>query len=338
MTDQELLQYRLEVWRCLGALPDGFAVRQRIAGVLAEAVSADRVQVERRGHARSPVGSHRVRVNSAGGGRQDLWVERDRPLSQRERKRLRALWQEAEEVLEVSARSEEVAEGERHRQAVRLHQGPAQALVHALLALQLYRRETDRDPTAARKLLNEAVELVQLALDALREAIRALKCGEGAFCGMEQAIRDTWTRLRAFTGACLVLDLERPGDLPRQVEEGLAAVACEAIANAARHARASRIEVRMRQVRGTVTLEVLDDGKGMGIGAALRHTRRSFGLLLMEEQVARLRGRLRIRSGLWGTGIRVVVPLGERRRKPRGARNPEVMEMGRRHAHSSPAR
>jgi signal transduction histidine kinase len=252
---------------------------------------------------------------------------------------LRTLWRDAEEVLAVSARAEDAVESERHRQAVRLHQGPAQALVRALLALRLYRQEAERDPTAARKLLNQAVDLVQQALRAVREAIRVLKYRERAFAGVEQAIRDVWTRLQGLTEARLFVDVEGPEDLPRHVEEGLAAVACEAVTNAARHAGASRIEVRLRRARDAVTLEVSDDGRGFGAGFGPRRGRRSFGLLLMQEQVARLGGRLRIRSSLEGTEVRVVVPLGVREVwNPRRVQSPEAIRARRGHAHSRPAR
>ncbi|MDR7415136.1 MAG: ATP-binding protein [Armatimonadota bacterium] len=336
MTDRELLKYRLEIWRCLRTLPDGQTVRHRIGDVLAAAVSADRVMVGRWRQVRSPVREHRIRVDSPGGRPEDLWVERDLPLSRAERRMLRTLWRDVEEVLAVSTRAEQAVESERHRQAVWLHQGPAQALVRALLALRLYRQEAGRDPTAARKLLTQAVDLVQQALRAVRETIRVLKCRERAFPGMEQAIQEAWIRLQAFTEARLSVDVECPEELPRQVEEGLTAVACEAVANAARHAGASRIGVRLRRVRDAVTLEVLDDGKGLGTGSGPRQSRRSFGLMLMQEQVARLGGRLRIRSGPEGTRIRVVVPLGVR--DPRGARSSEAVRARRGHAHSRPAR
>jgi len=339
LRDQELVKWRLEIWRCLGTFPDGESVRHRIAEVLAGAVAADRVTVRRWGHVRGPARGHRVRVGSPEGGREELWVERDRPLSREERRVLRTLWRDAEEVLAVSARAEDAVESERHRQAVRLHQGPAQALVRALLALRLYRQEAERDPTAARKLLNQAVDLVQQALRAVREAIRVLKYRERAFAGVEQAIRDVWTRLQGLTEARLFVDVEGPEDLPRHVEEGLAAVACEAVTNAARHAGASRIEVRLRRARDAVTLEVSDDGRGFGAGFGPRRGRRSFGLLLMQEQVARLGGRLRIRSSLEGTEVRVVVPLGVREVwNPRGVQSPEAIRARRGHAHSRPAR
>lgn len=310
MTASDLLKYRLEIWRSVGALPDRETVRHRIENVLAESVSADRVVLGSRGHVRSAVRHHRVRMDSYGSAREDLWVKRQQPLSGEDRKILRALWREAREVLAAITRVEEVVEAERHRQALRLHQGPAQALVRALLALHLCRQEAARDPVVAQKLQNQAVDFVRQALCAVRDAIRLLKSQKPAFPGMERAIRDVWDQLQVFTEARLLLDLECPEALPEHVEEGLAAVACEAVTNAARHAGASRIEVRLRRGRGAVTLEVFDDGKGMGAGFRPGRGRRSLGLALMQEQVKRLKGQLRIHSGVEGTRIRVVVPLG----------------------------
>ncbi len=301
MTERELVAYRMRIWECLEA-EDAEAVREGIGRVLAEAVGAEGV-VE--GGDEAFRTAHRVRLPSG----RVLRVVRARPLSRQERRTLRILGREAERVFAVLDRVKAAVEGERHRQAVWLHQGPAQALTDALLALRLYRQGAASD--AARELLDQAVERVQRAVEEVRGRIRALKSPDAAFVGIDQAVRATWEQVRPMTQARLVLDLEHSGPLPLHVEEGIAAVACEAITNAARHARASRIEVRLRRVRGAVVLEVWDDGRGMD-GSGLRRTKGSFGLALMREQVARLRGRLRIRSGPQGTRVRVAVPLGVR--------------------------
>ncbi len=301
MAEQELVAYRVRIWECLEA-EDPKAVREEIGRVLAEGIGAEEVVV---GGDRLPRRAQRLRLPSG----RVLRVVRARPLSRQERRILRILGREADRVLAVLDRVEAVVEAERHRQAVWLHQGPAQVLTDALLALRLCRQEAASD--AARKLLDQAVERVQQAVEEVRGRIRALNSPEAAFGGIDQAVRTTWEQVRPMTQACLVLDLEHSGPLPLHVEEGIAAVACEAITNAARHARASRIEVRLRRVRGAVVLEVWDDGRGMD-ASGLHRTKGSFGLALMREQVARLGGRLRIRSGPQGTRVRVAVPLGVR--------------------------
>jgi two-component system, NarL family, sensor histidine kinase DegS len=80
----------------------------------------------------------------------------------------------------------------------------------------------------------------------------------------------------------------------------------EALANAARHAQARRVEVRLRFAEHTVGLCVRDDGRGFDPAqVAAGH----YGLRNMSERAARVGGTVRIESELGqGTRIDVEVP------------------------------
>ena len=74
----------------------------------------------------------------------------------------------------------------------------------------------------------------------------------------------------------------------------------ESLTNVARHARATRVAVRLQFEPGAVTLEVRDDGCGLAAGSgAGRH-----GLAGMRERVAELRGELSFESPSGG-GLRI---------------------------------
>jgi signal transduction histidine kinase len=82
-------------------------------------------------------------------------------------------------------------------------------------------------------------------------------------------------------------------------------IAQEALQNCVRHAGASRVRVALHREKGTITLQVEDDGKGF---AAART--RGVGLLGMEERTARLGGHLRVVSTPGrGTTISAELPL-----------------------------
>ncbi len=87
-------------------------------------------------------------------------------------------------------------------------------------------------------------------------------------------------------------------------------VAQEALRNVARHAQAGRVWVRLANRGDTVKLVIDDDGRGFDREAAA--TRRSLGLVSLEERVRAVGGRLTLatRPGN-GTRIDVEVPIEE---------------------------
>jgi GAF domain-containing protein len=99
------------------------------------------------------------------------------------------------------------------------------------------------------------------------------------------------------TGECQLLP---------EVEEGLYRIAQEALNNALKHAHASNITVCLRQLQGTVTLEVVDDG--VGFDPAPAREQGGLGLSAMEERAAVLEGHLTVESSP-GQGTRVRVEV-----------------------------
>jgi signal transduction histidine kinase len=78
--------------------------------------------------------------------------------------------------------------------------------------------------------------------------------------------------------------------LPRAIEATAYLVASEAVANAVRHAGASRAEIEVELRRGTLTITVSDDGGG---GARIE---RGGGLGVLSDRVSALDGRLELES------------------------------------------
>jgi two-component system NarL family sensor kinase len=109
--------------------------------------------------------------------------------------------------------------------------------------------------------------------------------------------------------------------LPREAEIALFRIAQEAIGNAYRHAKGSRIDIDLQLTPGEcgeeVVLTVADDGVGpsRAIMRALASSTCSqkalgIGLAGMRERLDELRGRLTIQPGHnGGTLLRAVIPL-----------------------------
>lgn len=95
----------------------------------------------------------------------------------------------------------------------------------------------------------------------------------------------------------------------RRVEIALYRIVQEALTNAARHARARRVWIRLSREGQRLRCLIRDDGVGFDSRAARRLRRRGgLGLLGMRERLNALGGRIQIRSGP-GRGTELVVTI-----------------------------
>jgi signal transduction histidine kinase len=89
-----------------------------------------------------------------------------------------------------------------------------------------------------------------------------------------------------------------------ELETAIYRIVQEAVTNAARHSGATRVEIEVDDLDGTVQVRVSDDGHGFDPA----YSRDGFGLIGMRERVALLRGELQIASSPTGTTITAAVP------------------------------
>jgi len=163
------------------------------------------------------------------------------------------------EVTASRRRVVEAADAERRRLERNLHDGAQQRLLSVALAVRLARGQLARgSPDGTAELVAEAAAELELGLEELRELARgtfpAVLAEEGLGAAL-QALAD-----RA------PLPVELTGDLAGRpaapVEHACWFTVSELIANAAKHAGASRVVVDLRVDDGQVVLEVRDDGAG----------------------------------------------------------------------------
>ena len=103
------------------------------------------------------------------------------------------------------------------------------------------------------------------------------------------------------------LDIDVPGRLPQRVEVAAYFIISEALANVAKHARASVVQVRAAIRDGRLDLLIRDDGGG---GADPSH---GSGLIGLTDRVEALGGTIGISSPAGaGTQITVSLPAGGR--------------------------
>jgi signal transduction histidine kinase len=203
------------------------------------------------------------------------------------------------EVLETTrAGAVDLQESELRRIERDLHDGAQARLVALGMNLGMAEQKLDADPEAARSLVAEARAGLEEALRELRDLARGIHPPVLTDRGLEAAL-DAIAQRSAVPVHVHAELRERP---PAAVETAAYFVAAEAIANAAKHAAATRIDVRLVQEAGRLTVEVRDDGRG---GANLAGS----GLLGLRRRVEALDGSLSVASPSGGgTTLRAELP------------------------------
>jgi len=180
-----------------------------------------------------------------------------------------------------------------------LHDGAQQRLI--ALGMQLSRVAEQPDLGGeTRGMLAAAEHDLELALDELRELAHGMNPPTLANLGLERAVR----RMAAGLDAPITIH-ELPAErLDENVELAAYFVIAEALTNAIKYAAAHEIDVRARVVRGSLRVEISDDGVG---GAQIRP---SGGLSGLRDRVEDAGGTFEVvsRSGR-GTRVKVAIPL-----------------------------
>jgi signal transduction histidine kinase len=197
-------------------------------------------------------------------------------------------------------RAVDSAEDERRRIERDLHDGAQQRLVALAMDLGMAREKLRSDPQAGATLVGEAHEEAKRALAELRDLARGIHPAVLADRGLDAAISALAARSPVPVGVEVVTER-----LPGAVESTAYFVVAEALTNAAKHARAGEITVRIARRDDLLIVEVTDDGDG-GADPA-----RGSGLRGLADRVAAIDGRLTVTSPAGGpTVVRAELPCG----------------------------
>lgn len=204
------------------------------------------------------------------------------------------------------------------RLALDLHDGPLQDIAYLVADVRLFRdqlhdalsQERATEPILGRlddleaRLIGVDASLRELVLDS--DPVRQIP---GT---VEDALKREVEELQLGTGIEATLELTGELDeLTRSQRIALVRVVQEALANVRKHSSAAQVEVEVR-AEGSVTAEIVDDGEGFDVEAALvRAARRGrLGIVGMAERVRLLGGRFAIDSEPGGP-TRVTISLPE---------------------------
>jgi PAS domain S-box-containing protein len=235
----------------------------------------------------------------------------ERQALQAQREKLLDDLRNANERLRLLSRQMlDAQEAERRQIAHELHDEIGQSLS----ALKLFAGHLRRSvPPAAHAALDEWIGIVDQSVAQVRDLSRLLRPVQLDHMGLAPALRallDTQTRAAGW-----VTRFEAVGEGHRadtRAETVCYRVVQEALNNAARHADAASVSVRLEQSECEVKVRIEDDGRGFDLTAAHARVREgaSMGLLGMQERVELAGGTFRIESApTCGTRIEAVIPV-----------------------------
>jgi signal transduction histidine kinase len=176
-------------------------------------------------------------------------------------------------------------DAERRRLERNLHDGAQQRLVSVALQLRMVQSRISTDPALAEELLKSASDELSQSLEELRELARGIHPAVLNH-GLEAALKSLASR----AGVPTTVSFESRERLSENVELAAYFVACEALANVARYAQATKASVRVSRRDGVAVIEIADDGVGGADETA------GTGLQGLADRVAALDGTLRILS------------------------------------------
>jgi signal transduction histidine kinase len=202
-------------------------------------------------------------------------------------------------------RSERLAiEAERRRIAWELHDSAKQRVHAAHLVLDAVARPDDPDLGAAIEQVIAELRAAAAEMDTSLAELRSPLEGRP----LHVALRERIAELSVPGGP----DVRIRGKLELEPLEAAHAyrIACEALTNAMRHARASQVDVVLRRDEVGAVLAVLDDGIGMPAGGRPG----SNGLRVMRNRANAIGGRLAIgpRGESAGTAVELRIPHSTR--------------------------
>ncbi len=200
---------------------------------------------------------------------------------------------------------------ERTRLAREIHDTLAQGLTGIVVQLGAAQRAQTADPNAADQHIDLAQRMAREALAEARRSVWNLRAPALERGDLADALRGLVARpIRPQTTATFEQRGE-PWPLPPDAESALLRVAQEALANVARHAEATRVDVLLDYTPACVRLSIADNGVGFDAQALSAEVASGpwggFGLMGMRERIALLGGTLDLQNGD-GAQVAVTVP------------------------------
>ncbi len=209
----------------------------------------------------------------------------------------------------LTARLQSVREEERTSISREIHDELGQACTAIKMDLALIGRRLTKRQTPLRAKVDSAIQLVDSLIVTLRRIASELRPRTLDDLGLSAALESHAQEFESRTGIrCSVTLPQEPLHLDADRSTAIFRIFQESLTNVARHAHATRVEALLEMQNDRIIFQVIDNGSGFDPAEA--KTRKSLGLVGMQERALLLNGDLKIEGAPGaGTTLTLTIPL-----------------------------
>ncbi|HWB92711.1 MAG TPA: PAS domain S-box protein [Puia sp.] len=216
-----------------------------------------------------------------------------------------------QQLRELAAHLQNIREEERIEIARDIHDDLGQQLTAVQIAIFRLSKQLKPDQ-ALEKQLESITNMIAQVIGSIRRISTQLRPAVLDDIGLVEAMKwQTAEFEKKFSISVTASFCETPDDLPQNIAVNLFRIYQETLTNIARHAEATRVQVRLSSDRDHITLEVQDDGKGFD--EEMISSKRTLGLLGMKERTLMIGGDFQVSSQPQkGTTIKILIPFAKK--------------------------
>ncbi|MCX5811198.1 MAG: PAS domain S-box protein [Proteobacteria bacterium] len=219
-----------------------------------------------------------------------------------------------EKLKSLAAKLAETEEDKRQRLAQELHDKLGQNLTAIGINLNIIKSKLpDEVKESIKSHIDDSIALVGQTAECVRDLMAELRTPVLDDYGLVVALKWYGEQYAGRTGIQVIVQgLEPEPRLERRIEQAMFHIFQEALTNTAKHAKATKIAVRIEERNRTVKLIIKDNGIGFDyhrlIVSGRRNAYRGWGLMIMTERAETIGGHLHIESAP-GKGTMVVIEI-----------------------------
>ena len=221
-----------------------------------------------------------------------------------------------EQLRALASRLQKIREEERTEVAREIHDELGQALTGLKLDVSWMKSRLPRDHDMMEQCVS-VIQRIDQTLTAVRRIATSLRPSVLDQLGLVAAAEWQGQEFRARTGIDVEMAISTDGGaIPDDLGSSAFRILQESLTNVARHAKATRVSIRLEQTPVLLRLEVKDNGVGISTRCLEANDTTSLGVIGMRERALACGGQLDICPNAdGGTTVQLLVPLNGGRRK-----------------------